>query len=193
MAKKVLRLTEGDLHRIIKESVNKVLTEMEDFVYDVNDYRDLGTTSGLKNFDEIFKSYNDIKRILNYPKDDWELLHMEDWTKFFNRLRDKAEQMRFQTSYKGNANPEDYKRIETFVEEVRSIPYPDLYTSSNSGFGEKSNSVRNCLKQAYRVFGDFIDYFVSKHEDKDMKQQDINADWAKFDKTRQNFLDKSRM
>jgi hypothetical protein len=29
MAKKVIRLTEGDLHRIIKESVNKVLTEMD--------------------------------------------------------------------------------------------------------------------------------------------------------------------
>lgn len=30
MAKQLIRLTEGDLHRIIKESVNRVLKEMND-------------------------------------------------------------------------------------------------------------------------------------------------------------------
>ena len=29
MNKKVIRLTESDLHRIVKESVNKVLTEVD--------------------------------------------------------------------------------------------------------------------------------------------------------------------
>ena len=37
MNKKVIRLTESDLHRIVKESVNKVLREAEDGNISMND------------------------------------------------------------------------------------------------------------------------------------------------------------
>ena len=33
MKKKVIRLTEGDLHRIVKESVNQILTELDHRTY----------------------------------------------------------------------------------------------------------------------------------------------------------------
>ena len=46
MNKKLIRLTEGDLHRIVKESVNRILRENDDYDrmnryfngYDMNDY-----------------------------------------------------------------------------------------------------------------------------------------------------------
>lgn len=36
--KKVVRLTEGDLHRIVKESVQKVIKEWGEYVPDPSDY-----------------------------------------------------------------------------------------------------------------------------------------------------------
>lgn len=47
MSKKLVRLTEGDLHRIIKESVNKVLNE----VWDIDD-------KGIVDYDEYGRAKN---------------------------------------------------------------------------------------------------------------------------------------
>lgn len=64
MAKKLVRLTEGDLHRIIKESVEKILQEGQGFDtfkqlakmrvddYDRKDVRDLLRNNQMKNYVE---------------------------------------------------------------------------------------------------------------------------------------------
>jgi hypothetical protein len=187
--KKVIRLTEGDLHRIVKESVNRVINEMEDFNYDCRDYRDLGTTIGFKGFSDVFKAYNDIKRILNYNIKDWDFLHLTDWGNFFNNLKYTAERFNFNNS---SANEEDLIRCKEFKKDAYGIPYPDLSLASSTSFVEKAENVRKSLKYAYRIYGDFIDYLASKHKNGEMKQQDIDADWAKFDKTRQNFVKRNK-
>ena len=48
MAKKLLKLTEGDLHKIIKESVRKMLKED----YDIFEYEDL-----IENLNECYDAY----------------------------------------------------------------------------------------------------------------------------------------
>lgn len=197
MKKKLIRLTESDLHKIIKESVRNVLNEMDDFSYDINTYRDIGTTSGLKGFNKIFDKYKEIKRILsnyNNSKDDrkdWDLLHMCDWYKFFNTIHSLPRDMRFKTGDE-NVTSEDYSKIEEFVKSSDNIPYPNLSSYSNSSFVDKSKDIIDKLKYAYRVYSDFIDYFLSKHESGYMKDSDIDADWKMFDKTRQEFLDKTK-
>jgi hypothetical protein len=37
--KRIIRLTESDLHRIVKESVNKILKEVKGYTYDPTDGR----------------------------------------------------------------------------------------------------------------------------------------------------------
>lgn len=59
MAKKLIRLTEGDLHRIIKESVNKVL--MESYFYD--DYEKLRRDNLRQNPDAALDDYENNRRI----------------------------------------------------------------------------------------------------------------------------------
>ena len=189
MNKKLIRLTESDLHKIIKESVNRIINEMEDFQYDCRDYRDLGTTIGLKGFSDVFKAYNNIKRILNYNIEDFDLLHLTDWIRFFDDLRYTAERFKFNNS---SANEENLIRCKEFEQDVYRIPYPDLRVSSKTSFVEKAENIRKSLEYAYRIYGDFIDYLVSKHENGEMKQQDIDADWTKFDKTRQNFVKRNK-
>ena len=66
--KKVLRLSEGDLHRIIKESVNRIIKES------VND--DINFNEFLKGFNEIIKveptySYNRFLQEIFYEGESW--------------------------------------------------------------------------------------------------------------------------
>ena len=62
MAKKVIRLTEGDLHRIIKESVNNLLTELHPFTYANyanGRYAQGQTDKAEKGRDAAVKAFND--------------------------------------------------------------------------------------------------------------------------------------
>ena len=61
MNKKVIRLTESDLHRIVKETANKMLREMEEdpFVMELRDFISDGSQGALCNisFDERSGGY----------------------------------------------------------------------------------------------------------------------------------------
>ena len=58
MNKKLIRLTESDLHNIVKESVNRVLNETDAYSYNGIEYRN-----------NILKKYNDqIERENNYKE-----------------------------------------------------------------------------------------------------------------------------
>ena len=183
MAKRqIIRLTESDLHNMIKESVKQALKEMEGFDTYVGNYRDLGTASGLRNFSDVERMYDQLGRFVNSDKSDWDFLHMEDWTEFVNRLRQIPTDMKFRS---GNIEDKELSaRVDDFVKKANMIPYPDLSVSSNSSFVDKAQDVKGVLNYAYQVYGDFIDYLLSTHEGGDMKQQDIANDWDKFDKVK---------
>ena len=183
MAKRqIIRLTESDLHNMITESVKQALKEMEGFDTYVGNYRDLGTASGLRNFSDVERMYDQLGRFVNSDKSDWDFLHMEDWTEFVNRLRQIPTDMKFRS---GNIEDKELSaRVDNFVKKANMIPYPDLSVSSNSSFVDKAQDVKGVLNYAYQVYGDFIDYLLSTHEGGDMKQQDIANDWDKFDKVK---------
>ena len=63
MAKKLVRLTEGELHRIIKESVNNILNEGEDPYLDelskkINYYH----SEAMQNLQGLLKAYNELPK-----------------------------------------------------------------------------------------------------------------------------------
>lgn len=74
MNKKLIRLTEGDLHRIVKESVNKVLTELDWKTYANAEKKmrgergdaDYWRNKGEKGFDAIRKAANARERAKNF-------------------------------------------------------------------------------------------------------------------------------
>ena len=183
MAKRqIIRLTESDLHNMITESVKQALKEMEGFDTYVGNYRDLGPASGLRDFSDVEKMYDQLGRFVNSDKSDWDFLHMEDWTEFVNRLRHIPSDMKFRS---GDIEDKELSaRVDDFVKKANMIPYPDLSVSSNSSFVDKAQDVKGILNYAYQLYGDFIDYLRSTHEDGDMKQQDMANDWDKFDKVR---------
>lgn len=184
-----VRLSETEFHSLITESVKQALREMEGFDTYVGNYRDLGTASGLRSFSDVKRMYDQLGRYVNSGKSDWDFLHMEDWTKFVNRLRQIPTDMRFLSG--DIEDPELSARVDDFVKKANMIPYPDLSVSSNSSFGDKTNDVRGVLNYAYQLYGGFIDYLQSTHEGGDMKQQDVANDWDKFDKVRnQNAIER---
>ena len=183
MAKRqIIRLTESDLHNMITESVKQALKEMEGFDTYVGNYRDLGTASGLRDFSDVEKMYDQLGRFVNSDKSDWDFLHMEDWTEFVNRLRHIPSDMKFRS---GDIEDKELSaRVDDFVKKANMIPYPDLSVSSNSSFVDKAQDVKGILNYAYQLYGDFIDYLRSTHDGDDMKQKDMANDWDKFDKVR---------
>lgn len=189
---KLIRLTESDLHRIVRESVSKLLKEMDTFSYDINDYRDIATTNGISGFSDVRRIYDELNRYLHSNKEDWDFLHLTDWANFINRLKDVPQRMRFETSKRSGVSQDVYDKVVEFAKNAEKIPHPDLWVGSNTSFAEKAESVKGSLEYAYKVYGDFIDYLVSTHENADMKQQDIEADWKKFDKTRNDLTNKMK-
>lgn len=182
--RQIIKLKESELRNMIYESVKKVLNE---------EYRDLGNTSGLKSYYLVFELYNKIKNLINSNEDDWKFLHSEDdWYNFFNKLKDVPEQMKFYTSYKGNPDKDVNDALENFAKNCRNIPYPDLSTVSSSSFVEKTKSIKNCLKYAYKLYDNFINYLVSRHENDDTKQEDMKSDWSNFEKNKQDVVNKAK-
>ena len=183
MAKKqIIRLTESDLHNMITESVKQALKEMEGFDTYVGNYRDLGTASGLSDFSDVERMYDQLGRFINSDKSYWDFLHMENWTNFVNRLRQIPTYMKFRS---GDIEDKELAaRVNDFVKKANMIPYPDLSVSSNSSFVDKAKDVKGVLNYAYQLYGDFIDYLRSTHDSGDMKQKDMANDWDKFDKVK---------
>ena len=180
--RQIIRLTESDLHNMITESVKQALKEMEGFDTYVGNYRDLGTASGLSDFSDVERMYDQLGRFINSDKSYWDFLHMEDWTNFVNRLRRIPTYMKFRS---GDIEDKELAaRVDDFVKKANMIPYPDLSVSSNSSFVDKAKDVKDVLNYAYQLYGDFIDYLRSTHDGGDMKQQDMANDWDKFDKVR---------
>ena len=183
MAKRqIIRLTESDLHNMITESVKQALKEMEGFDTYVGNYRDLGTASGLSDFSDVERMYDQLGRFINSDKSYWDFLHMENWTNFVNRLRQIPTYMKFRS---GDIEDKELAaRVNDFVKKANMIPYPDLSVSSNSSFVDKAKDVKGILNYAYKLYGDFIDYLRSTHDSGDMKQKDMANDWDKFDKVK---------
>ena len=69
MNKKLIRLTESDLHRIVKESVNRVLREMEE-PYDEY-YEDRGDFGYGKRGDKWYKKNKKTGEEVDMPMDPW--------------------------------------------------------------------------------------------------------------------------
>ena len=67
--KKVIRLTEGDLHRIVKQSVNRVLREMEE-PYDEY-YEDDGDFGYGKRGDKWYQKNKKTGDSIDMPSDPW--------------------------------------------------------------------------------------------------------------------------
>lgn len=171
----------------IKKIVNEVLKRH------INEnYRDLGTTSNLTYYYEIFNLRDRMRRCLNRMDDEFEFLHSEDWIKFFNRLRSIPSSVLFYSKDNENAIPDVIDKLEDFVNKCQQIPYPNLSTASNSSFVDKANNIAKCLKYAYKLYDDFIDYLVSRHEENDLKAKDIDSDWLDFENDRQKFIDDTR-
>ena len=157
MAKRqIIRLTESDLHNMITESVKQALKEMEGFDTYVGNYRDLGTASGLSDFSDVERMYDQLGRFINSGKSYWDFLHMENWTNFVNRLRQIPTYMKFRS---GDIEDKELAaRVNDFVKKANMIPYPDLSVSSNSSFVDKAKDVKGVLNYAYKLYGDLIEY-----------------------------------
>ena len=89
MSKKLVRLTEGDLHKIIKESVNKVLTELDWKTYQSAAEKSYDKAYDEK-FDDVFEFDNELNRserfgnaaekafMNKYPNDETGIYHSYD-------------------------------------------------------------------------------------------------------------------
>ena len=96
MNKKLIRLTESDLHRIVKESVNKILTEV------------LDTTDSIKSF------YNNKGEKLNSPKSKIKGILNPKWKerkkRQMNTIRDKYDDINLIDRHLGNMDNGYYHR-----------------------------------------------------------------------------------
>ena len=69
--KKRIRLTEGDLHRIVKESVNRILRENDDYDrmnryfngYDMNDYQLIKILTQPELYKALGEDFDEVERI----------------------------------------------------------------------------------------------------------------------------------
>lgn len=59
MNKKLIRLTESDLHRIVKESVNKILKENDENYYYDDAIEALQMSDGFLGFEEWYPAFQD--------------------------------------------------------------------------------------------------------------------------------------
>ena len=75
MAKKLVRLTEGDLHRIIKESVNRVLNEGNYYEYE-------------EIIDVLNEKFDELKRAI-YELQEWYLNNVEHGSDMYNSYAGK--------------------------------------------------------------------------------------------------------
>ena len=168
-------IAESDLRNIIKECINKVLKES---------YRDWVTSSNISyKGKEIEDIYNECKRYLSI-QDEWKLLHATDWVKFINRAKLVAEQLRFYSEK--TSSSEDKVFLLKFSKQASRIQYPDLSVSSSSSFVDKAKDVRKSLSYILKLFGGCIDYFIDKHNNAEMRSQDIENDWNDFEKENNN-------
>jgi len=81
MNKKLIRLTEGDLHRIVKESVNKAINEEE--VYS-------GFNGGVHNYekdylDDLYEAMDRVRNLLEKDEESYKSLFGEGVYYLFNK------------------------------------------------------------------------------------------------------------
>ena len=71
--KRRIKLTEGDLHRIVKESVNRILRENDDYDrmnryfngYDMNDYQLIKILTQPELYQALGKDYDEVERMFD--------------------------------------------------------------------------------------------------------------------------------
>lgn len=186
----IVPINEAQLKQIIMESVKRTLFEIDDFRHKC---KELGSESNISNFSDVYRLYNEINKILNNydnsenDRKDWDLLHSQEWDSFFNKIKNLPEQLRFYNQ--DNVSEEDYEILKNFSNECADIDYG--YFSFDSSFVEKSHQIINSLRKALNIYGNFIDYFLKKHENSSIKDNDIKSDWEMFDRERKSFLDRN--
>ena len=184
--KRTIYLKESELKRMIAESVRRIINE---------EYEDLASTSGLSGYEYnmFFKQYNNLKQLINSNMGEWDFLHStEDWYKFFNRLKDIPQQMCFHSENKKDINQDVINELKQFARKCQNIPYPELSIAGGTSFVDKANSIKKCLKYAYKLYDDFINYLLSRHDNADIKQKDMDSDWSDFENNRQDFVNNTR-
>ena len=90
--KKVIRLTESDLHRIVKESVNRILKEVRDDSIDDSDWQDIYSSyydSGLGN-DEPDNMAKKFETDMTFAEDEYNGKKLRD---IGNRMQDNHPQV----------------------------------------------------------------------------------------------------
>ena len=139
MNKKLIRLTESDLHKIVKESVNKILYEV------------LDTTDSIKSF------YNDKGEQLSKPKAKIKGMLNPKWrerkNQQMNMLRDRHDDIRridrhlnnMDNGYYHHDHVIDDSNIESWLDQ-ESEKYPgftnrQLRDLTNMGFGRENEEL----------------------------------------------------
>jgi hypothetical protein len=115
--KKVIRLTEGDLHRIIKESVKRVLRE-QDYTTPAG-----GFDSRAYEYDEALKNANSLE--------DWDRM-MADRDKYVNMRRDSAVGCHPANKQYGNGSLGAYKYTHSSPEKSDDEVLKDLENDANT-------------------------------------------------------------
>ena len=180
--KNTIRLTESELKRMISESVKKVLRESNGntFKYDYSDYRDIYTTCGIKGETEFVRIYERLERLLQIKMPDWEFLSFEEPFYLIKNVKHGVEYMLFKTKSQGNATQEVINIIEQLVDDVKNVKSPNLWMGQ--AFGTVATEIREYLKEIYEIYTNFIYELMDLHSNEDIKRQDMEADWDKYNK-----------
>lgn len=115
MGKQVIRLTEGDLHRIIKESVNRILNEHDLMFNDNNGY--FNTSEYINSQQNTWRGVPDTKVIWHGEWSDYEVVYQGEVLNG-NELDNYAWDA-FQDTYKGVDIDEDTLEEEFDVQPVK--------------------------------------------------------------------------
>ena len=188
MNKNIIRLTESELKKVITESVKRILKEDNNtFKYDCTDYRDIYTTCGIYGQHDFMRIYERLENFLKTSNStsDWEYLKLEEPMYLIKSVKHVTEYMLFKTKTKNEAPQEVISLLKQLVDNVKNEETPDLWIG-RLPFGDIAKNIRNYLKQIYEIYSDFVDSLMELHENGEMKQQDIDADWEKYNRTIQN-------
>ena len=150
MNKKLIRLTESDLHRIVRESVNKVLREAEGY-----------------NWKKYENNPERTKRDDNEKS--WDEFNLKPWRKHFPSSRPDAslndlydgcdyyqmdtDRVRFTPEVDANLNVYDYEGVPALLDQsdkTKKLPYDD----SEMPLSKIGKGFRNTVRETYReTFG----------------------------------------
>ena len=155
MNKKLIRLTESDLHNIVKESVNKILSEMDWKTYaNARDKQPLRYSRELGSYDP--NTYHN--RLFALTKELEKQGHKTPYSDAEKQLRDKESKMRDRAWKFNDAAKDNFLKDYGFEDETGKISAYDL----RSDYGRPSFSIKMTDKEG-NEFGR-NKYFVTNQD-----------------------------